>query len=105
MSHALARSQPIGSACWVDTPDRTSSSSSKVVQGIWDIEREDLAVVPPDLVVKLRAAYGDGSFDDFWDAWSKAALFGLFQAFWGGRPSGAPCAAPPLVTPEFKEFF
>ena len=40
-------------ACWVDTLDRSSSSSSIVVQGTWDIYREDLEVVPLALILAL----------------------------------------------------
>ena len=49
--------QLVWPACWIDTPDRSSSSSSKAVQDIWDIFREDLGVVPPDLISALRDAF------------------------------------------------
>ena len=28
-------------ACWIDTPERSSSSSSRAVQYVWDIHREE----------------------------------------------------------------
>ena len=40
----LQRYQPVWPACWVDTPDRSASSASKVVQDIWDIFREELGL-------------------------------------------------------------
>ena len=39
--------QPVWPACWVDTLDRSSSSTSTAVQDIWDIDNEELGVVPP----------------------------------------------------------
>ena len=38
--------QPLLPACWVDTPDRSSSSSSRLVQDVWDVYRDVLGVVP-----------------------------------------------------------
>ena len=29
--------QPLWPACWLDTSDRSSSSSSRIVQDVWDI--------------------------------------------------------------------
>ena len=43
-------------ACWSDTPDRSSSSSTRVVQDVWDVYREELGVVPEDVVFALRDA-------------------------------------------------
>ena len=48
--------KPVWPACWVDIPDRSASSSSKV-QDIWDICNEELGVVPPDLIFALGAAF------------------------------------------------
>ena len=41
--------QPVWSACWADTPERSASSTSEGVQDIWDTYREELGAVPPDL--------------------------------------------------------
>ena len=41
--------QPIWPACWLDTPDRSSSSSSRVVQDVWGVFRDVLEVVEPHL--------------------------------------------------------
>ena len=49
--------QPVWPACWVDTPDGSSSSASKVVQNTWDIYSEELETVPPDLILALRSAF------------------------------------------------
>ena len=46
--------QPIWPACWLDTPDRSSSSSTRVVQDVWDIYRDVLGVVPEEVVLALK---------------------------------------------------
>ena len=51
--------QPIWPACWLDTPDRSSSSSTRVVQDVWDVNREELDAV------------SRSSVDDFWSIWRK----------------------------------
>ena len=48
--------QHIWPACWVDTSEKSSSSSSKAGQDILDIYGEDLGVVPPNLILALGAA-------------------------------------------------
>ena len=45
--------QPLWPACWLDTPDRSSSSSSRVVQDVWDIYMNELGVVPQEVVLAL----------------------------------------------------
>ena len=42
--------QLVWPACWLDTPDRSSSSSSHVVQDVWDVYRDELGVVPQEVV-------------------------------------------------------
>ena len=34
--------QPVWPACWLDIPDRSSSSSTRVVQDVWDVYRDEL---------------------------------------------------------------
>ena len=46
--------QPIWPACWLDIHDRSSSSSSRLVQDVWDVYRDELGVVPDDVVLALR---------------------------------------------------
>ena len=58
--------QPIWPAFWLNTPDRSSSSSTRVVQDVWDVYREELGVVPEDVVLALRDAVSRFSVDDFW---------------------------------------
>ena len=48
--------QPIWPAWWLDTPDRSSSSSTRIVQDVWDIYRDVLGVVPDEVVRALRDA-------------------------------------------------
>ena len=78
--------QPLWPACWLDTPDRSSSSSSRVVQDVWDVYRDVLGVVPEEVVLALRDAASRSAVDDFWSIWSKNAEAGLFQGLcscWG----------------------
>ena len=44
----------------MNTPDRSSSSSSRIVQDVWDIYRDELGVVPPGVVIALRDAVFSG---------------------------------------------
>ena len=82
--------QPLWPACWLDTPDRSSSSSSRIVQDVWDVYRDVLGVVPDEVVRALRDAASRSSVDDFWSIWSKHAEAGLFRAY---TLAGGPIAA------------
>ena len=73
--------QPVWPACWLDTPKRSFSSSSRVVQDVWDVYRDELGVVPDDVVLALRDAASRSSVDDFWSLWSRSAEDGLFRAY------------------------
>ena len=72
--------QPIWPACLLNTPDRSSSSSTRVVQDVWDVKSDELAVVPEEVVLALRDAATRSSVDDFWSTWSRSAELGLFRA-------------------------
>ena len=54
--------QPVWPACWLDTPDRSSSSATRVVQDVWDVYRDELGTVPG----ALRNAVSRPSVDVFW---------------------------------------
>ena len=82
--------QPLWPARFLDTPDMSSSSSIRVVQDVWDIYREELGVVPEDVVLALRDAASRSAVDDFWSIWSKNAEAGLFRAY---ALAGGPTAA------------
>ena len=82
--------QPLWPACWLDTPDRSSSSSSRIVRDVWDVYRDVLGVVPEDVVLALRDAVSRSAVDDFWSIWSRNAEAGLFRAF---SLAGGPIAA------------
>ena len=82
--------QPIWPACWLDIHDRSSSSSSRLVQDVWDVYRDVLGVVPNDVVLALRDAVSRSSVDDFWSIWSKNAEAGLLHAY---TLAGGPIAA------------
>ena len=73
-------SQPLWPACWIHTPDRSSSSVSRAVQDAWDVYRDELGVVSPEVVNALRDAVSRSSVDDFCFIWSKNAEAGLFRA-------------------------
>ena len=62
---------PIWPACWLDTFDRSSLSSTGVVQDVWDVYRDELGVVPEEVVMALRDADSRSSVDDFWTIWSR----------------------------------
>ena len=72
---------PVWSACWLDTPDRSSSSSTRVVQDVRDVYRDELGVVPDEVVLALRDAASRSSVDVFWSIWSRSAELGLFRAY------------------------
>ena len=82
--------QPLWPACWLDTPDKSSSSSSRIVQDVWDVYRDVLGVVPDEVVRSLRDAASRSSVDDFWSVWSQSAEAGLFRAY---ILAGGPLAA------------
>ena len=87
-------SQPIWPACWLDFPDRSSSSSTRVVQDVWDVYRDELGVVPDEVVLALRRAASRSYVDDFWSIWSRHAEAGLFRAYSeAGGPTEAGSAA------------
>ena len=44
----------------LSTPDRSSSSSTRVVQDVWDVFRDELGVVPEGVVLALRGAVSLG---------------------------------------------
>ena len=73
--------QPVWPACWLDTPDRSSTSSTRVVQDVWDVYRDELGVVPDEVVLALRDVASRSSVGDFLFIWSRSAELGLFRAY------------------------
>ena len=73
--------QPIWPACWLDTPDRSSLSSTRLVQNVWDVYGDELGVVPEEVAVALGDAASRSSVDNFWTIWSRNAELGLFRAY------------------------
>ena len=49
--------QPVWPACWLDTPDRSSSSATHVVQDVWDVYRNELGVVPGLFGVRVLRSF------------------------------------------------
>ena len=82
--------QPIWPACWLDITEKSSSSSTRIVQDVWDVYRNELGVVPNDVVLALRDAVSRSAVDDFWSIWSSNAEAGLFRAY---SLAGGPIAA------------
>ena len=64
--------QPIWPVCWLDTPDRSSSSATRAVQDVLDVDRDELA---------LRDAISRSAVDHFCAIWCKGAEEGLFRAY------------------------
>ena len=58
-----------------------SSSSSRIVQDVWDVYRDVLGVVPDEVVGALRDAASRSAVDDFWSIWSQNAEACLFRAY------------------------
>ena len=53
---------------------------TRVVQDVWDVYRDELGVVPEEVVHALRDAVSRSSVDDFLSIWSRSAEAGLFRA-------------------------
>ena len=86
--------QLVWPAFWLDTPDRSSSSTTRVVQDVWDAHRKELGVFPADVVLALGEAASRSFVDDFWFTWSRHAEAGLFRAYSrAGGPTEAFSAA------------
>ena len=55
---------------------------------------EELAAVPPNVVLALRDAVSRSCVDDFWSIWSRKAEAGLFRAYsLAGGPTEAGSSA------------
>ena len=87
-------SQPLWPACWIDTPDRSSSSVSVLFRMPGMCKRDELGVVPLGVVVALRDAVSRSPVDHFWSIWSENAEAGLFGAY---CRAGGPTAAGSLA--------
>ena len=72
--------QPMWPACWLNSPDRSSSSSSRLTQDVWDIHWDVLGAVPEEVVLAFRGAVSRSAVDDFWSIWSSNAEARLFRA-------------------------
>ena len=62
----------------------SSTSSTRVVQDVWDVYRDVLGAVRDEVVLALRDAVSRSSVDDFWFLWSRSAEAGLFRAYSSG---------------------
>ena len=87
--------QPTWPACWLDTPDRSSSSSTRTVQYVWDVYRDELGEVPEEVVLALRDAVSRSSVDDFLTFWSEGCRGGLISGLFSraGGPTEAGSSA------------
>ena len=66
-------------ACWIDTPDRYSSSVARAVQDAWDIYRDELGLVPPD-VVRRPFFLGRTVGLPFWEEPCYESVVGVLEA-------------------------
>ena len=82
---------------WIDPPDRSASSVSRAVQDAWEVYRDVLGVVPPEVVDALRGAVSGPSVDDFWSTWSKSAEAVLFRGHTVGLVEPLQLAALPFL--------
>ena len=58
------------------------------------LKRDELGVVPDEVVLALRDAASRSSVDDFWSIWSRSAELGLFRAYSrAGGPTDAGSSA------------
>ena len=83
--------QLVWPACWLDTPDGSSSSSTRVVQDVWDVYRNELGVVPDEVVLALKDAASRSSVDDFWTILSRKPM--LIAGGLNADPAVIPCLA------------
>ena len=61
---------------------------------VWDVYREELGVVPEDVVLALRDAVSRSSVEDFCFIWSRNTEAGLFRAYsQAGGPTEAGSSA------------
>ena len=75
--------QPVWPACWLDTPDRSSSSAARFVQDVWDIYGYELGVVPAEVVLALGDAVSRSSVD------AEAGLFRAYSKAGGPTEAGS----------------
>ena len=61
----LGTTQLVWPVYWLDAQDGSATWAALVVQDIWEVCREELDHVPPDLVLAIRAACGRSSVDVF----------------------------------------
>ena len=72
--------QPLWPACWLDTPGRSSSSSSRIVQDVWGIYQDVVGVVH-DVILALKDVVSRSAVNEFWSIWSTNAEAGSFRAY------------------------
>ena len=82
---------------WLDTPDRSSSSSTRVVQDAWDVYRDELGVFPDEVVLALGDAVSRSCVDDFWSIWSRSAELGFTSGLFQSWRSHCKLAALPFL--------
>ena len=86
---------PLWPASWVAAVDKTRSSKSAEVRGIWEVYDKALEFIPVDQAVAIRDALADGNVTTAWTAWSHAAEHVLSRAFF---LAGGPVPPGGLVT-------
>ena len=86
---------PFWPASWVAVVDKTRSSKSAEVRGIWEVYDKAFEFITVDHAVAIRDALADGNVTAAWTAWSHAAEHVLLHAFF---LAGGPVPPGGLVT-------
>ena len=80
---------PLHTGCWLGTPDRSRTSTSKAVQVAWAVYLEILRLVPLEVRDDLhRFCHIGPDVVRAWEAWCRAAEVGLLSAC---KAASGPC--------------
>ena len=79
---------PLWPACWLQSPDRSRSSTSPEVRDIWDVYIREVGFVPLAVREQLFRLCSSPDVDSSWLLWSKEAEASLARAYLsaGGPP-------------------
>ena len=83
---------PLWPACWLQSPDRSRSSTSPEVRDIWDVYIREVGFVPLVVREELARLCSSPDVDSSWLLWSKEAEASLARAYLsaGGPPLSSP---------------
>ena len=83
---------PLWPACWLQSPDRSRSSTSREVRDVWDVYIREVGFVPLVVREELFRLCSSPDVDSSWLLWSKEAEASLARAYLaaGGPPLSNP---------------